>query len=285
MKKITDVLIIIFAAFLSAVGLHTFIHPAGFAAVGVDGIAIMLQDITGIGMGYISLLINIPLLIAAWFILSKKYVIYTLAFIITSSAMLIIADKIAFYEYFSAGNLWISVIVSGILHGVRTGLMIKNGGSAGGVDIIACIIQKRKPYLNIENSILGICYLICFMTFLVYHNIESVIMSVIHLMVFNAAMAYVMKPTRNAVKVTIITDNPNKIKNEILTELKHGATIVPCRGVYSEKSKSMIISIINIRQMNELLKIAQRHRNTFIYYDDINGVWGNFRWNKDDPVI
>ena len=279
-----DFLIILFASLLSVVGLHTFIYPAGFAAVGVDGIASMVQAITRISMGYIAMLINIPLLIVAWFFLNKKYVVYTLIFNILSSVMLILADKVNFYEYHTQYDVWISVVVSGILHGVRTGTMIKIGGSAGGVDIVASMIQKRKPYLNIENSISAICYLISGIAFFVYGNIESVILSILHMMVFNFAMASVMKSTRNAVNVTIITNEPQALERDILKELKHGATVVPCKGMYTDADRSMIMTVINTRQMNDLMKLSKKYPETFIFYNDVNGVWGNFRWNKSDPV-
>lgn len=284
-KYFKDILIIIFASTLSVIGLHTFIYPAGFAAVGIDGVSSMVQEITGISMGYTSMLINIPLLIIAWFFLSKKYVVYTLVFNLLSSLILIGADKINFYEYATQYNTWISVIISGILHGVRTGTMIKIGGSAGGIDIIACMIQKNKPYLNIENSISFICYFISGISFFVYRSVESVIMAILHMMVFNISMSAVMKSTRNAVKVTIITTEPEKLQDDILSELKHGATIVSCKGMYTGEDRSMVMTVINIRQMNDLLKISQKYPDTFMFYNDINGVWGNFRWNKTDPLI
>ena len=280
-----DLIIIFFASILSVVGLHMFIETAGFAAVGVDGISVMMHKMCGINIGYISLVINIPLLTLAWFFLSKKYVIYTLIFNIISSVMLVFADKINLYQYITETNLWISVVVSGILHGIRTGMMIKQGGSAGGIDIVACMIQKKRPYLNIENSISTICYIISFLSFFVFGNIESVIMSILHMMVFNVAMASVMKSTRNAIKVTIITDEVEKFKNDIIIELKHGATIIPCKGMNTNDEKNMIVTVINLRQMNEFAKIVKKHPDAFVYYSDVNGVIGNFRWNKTDPAV
>ena len=105
------------------------------------------------------------------------------------------------------------------------------------------------------------------------------------MMIFNIAMSSVMKSTRNAVSVTIITDTPYDLKKDILSELKHGATIVPCKGMYTDENKSMITTVINIRQMSDLMRISQKYPQTFIYYNDVNGVWGNFRWNKSDPLI
>ena len=74
MKKtriFTDIFIIIISAVLSALGLYFFVNPAGFAPSGVDGIAVMAQKLFGINMGYVSLAINVPLLIAAAFFISK----------------------------------------------------------------------------------------------------------------------------------------------------------------------------------------------------------------------
>ena len=88
MKKfqiVIDLFLIIIASALSAIGLYIFVNPANFAPSGIDGVSMMLQKLTDINMGYISLSINIPLLIMAWFFISKKYVIYTTLCTILSS--------------------------------------------------------------------------------------------------------------------------------------------------------------------------------------------------------
>ncbi len=285
MKKtrvIWELLITAFAACLSAVGLYTFVNPANFAPSGIDGIALMTQRLTGINMGYVSLAINIPLLLVAWFFISRKYVCYTAIFTVLSSVAMIFMEKIGAPEYISANNTWISVFASGIMLGARTAFMIKIGGSTGGVDIIASMVQKKKPYLNIENLISLFCYIIIGLSFFVYKNIESVIMSVVQMMIFNIAMNHVLKTTRNAVEVRIITSEPEKFKEDILLNLKHGATEIKCSGMFTGNEKTMIVTLINIHQMNELIKLSRKYPDSFLYFGDVNGVWGNFRWNKTD---
>ncbi len=287
MKKfqlVFDFFIIIIAAALSALGLYSFVNPANFAPSGVDGIAMMLQKLTNINMGYISLAINIPLLIIAWFFISKKYVIYTTLFTVISSGMMIVMEKIDMYQYIAQNNAWIPVLASGIILGIRTAIMIKIGGSSGGVDIVSCIIQQKKPYINIESLISIFCYVIIGVSFFVYGNIESIIMSVAQMLIFNFAMNYMLKTTRNAVEARIITDNPDAFKEDIINNLKHGATVTDCKGMFTGDDKKMIITIINLRQMDDLIKISKKHPNSFIYFSEVNGVWGNFRWNKSDAV-
>ena len=279
-----DVFLTIISAALSAIGLYTFVNPANFAPSGIDGVSMMLQEITTINFGYISLAINIPLLIVAWFFISKKYVIYTTVFTSVSSLMMILMEKIDMYQYISENNAWIAVLASGIMLGIRTAIMFKIGGSTGGVDIIASIVQQKRPYMNIESVISVFCYIIIAASFFVYGNIESVIMAVAQMLVFNLAMNYVLKTTRNAVEARIITDNPEEFKEDIINNLKHGATIIDCTGMFTGDSKKTIVTIINLRQMNDLIKISKKHPNSFIYFSEVSGVWGNFRWNKTDEV-
>lgn len=283
-RIVIDILLIIVAAFLSALSLYTFVNPANFAPSGVDGISLMVQKLTGINMGYIALAINIPLLIIAWFFISKKYVIYTSLFTVVSSVAMIIMEKVNMYEYVTENHVWIAVFASGIMMGARTAVMIRVGGSTGGVDIIACIVQKKKPYMNIETLISLFCYVTIGISFFVYRNIESVIMSVVQMLIFNLAMNSVLKPTRNAVEVRIITNDPEKFKEDILQNLKHGATVIDCHGMFTGEEKSMIITIININQMDELIKLSRKYDSSFVYFSDVSGVWGNFRWNKYDAV-
>ena len=108
-KIFEDFTIILFASMLSVVGLHVFIEPAEFAAVGVGGISVMMHKIFGINIGYVSMLINIPLLILAWFFLSRKYVVYTLIFNIMSSFFVLV--------YFFVLTNWAIVFIIPIRNG------------------------------------------------------------------------------------------------------------------------------------------------------------------------
>lgn len=93
-----------------------------------------------------------------------------------------------------------------------------------------------------------------------------------------------MKDTRNAVEFKIVTRNPEEIKNDIIYNLKHGATLIDATGMYTNEGTAIIISVVNIRQIPEFLNIVKKHPDTFVYYSDVTGVKGNFRWNKEDEA-
>ena len=286
LKIFSEVILVLLLSVLSAFCLHVFVYPSNFAPSGVEGIATMIQHKTEFNAGIISLLFNIPLLIAAWFVLKKKYVIYTLVFNVLSSALILLLDKVEFYQYTdNAADGLVAAIFSGIILGIRTGLMLKLGASTGGADIPAGIINHKMPHFNTERIISIICYATILFSFFVYDkNITSVLLSFVQMFLFDKFASAMMKDRRNAIEVKIITKEPEKMKHDIIYNLKHGATVLDGRGMYTDGKSSVIISVINIRQIPEFYEIMKNHPEAFAYFGELGGVKGNFRWRRDDAV-
>lgn len=284
-SAVNEVLIITLCSLLSAFAMHVFVLQASFAPSGVEGIATMLQKVTGLSAGYYSMIFNVPLLLFAWFKLNKKYVVYTLLFTVISSVGMILMDALDVPVYRAGQHIWIPAVVSGVLMGFRTGMIIRMGGSTGGLDIIGCLIQKGKPYLEVETPISILSYIVIGCSFFVYRDVNSILLSMLQVFVFTQAMGKVLHSTRSAVEAKIITNDPEQFKEDILLKLKHSATVLQGSGMFSGEKKYMIITIINVRQMNELTKIVRKYPGTFVYFGTANTVLGNFRWNKDDIPI
>lgn len=270
------------AALMSAFGMHYFVTSNNFAPAGLDGVATMIAHLAGVNPAYFILALNLPLLVVAWFVLKRRYVIYTVLFTLISSGAMLIFEEVGM-PIFASGEGLMAAIFSGALFGLRTGLMLRISASSGGIDIIASMINKKYPYRNIENVITAICYVIIGVSYFVYdRNVMSVLLSVVQMFVFERASGVLLRENRNAVEVKIITKNPEEIKDDIIYNLKHGATVVESYGMYTSEKSFMIISIINIRQIPELFEILKKYPNTFAYYDNVDGVRGNFRWKNTD---
>ena len=283
-KESICILLTILASCLSAFGLYIFVFPASFAPSGIDGIATMLQEKTGLSAGLYSLFINIPLLIVAWFILKRRYVVYTVIFTVLSSLLVVLLQEVNFYHYPNGEDRILASIFSGVMLGVRTGIMLRFGASTGGVDIIAGIVQKKSNFRQIERIITIICYVIIGLSYFVYKDVDSILYSIVQMFVFEKAVTFVMKDTRNAVEFKIVTKHPEKIREDIIYKLKHGATIIESKGMFTEEGSAIIFSVVNNRQVNEFLEIIKKHPDTFVYYSEVAGVNGNFRWMKDDEA-
>ncbi len=283
-KELMSIALTFFSAFLSAFTLHVFIYKNGFAPSGVDGIATMIQELTGINAGIASFVLNIPLLLLAWRFLNKKFVLYTVLFTVLSSGFIMLLNYVNFPQYEAEYEKMAASIFSGLLLGVRTGIMIRLGYSTGGVDIAATILQDKIQHINVERIISVICYVIIGISYFVYRNLGSILLSLIQMFVFERGVALLLSDHRDAVAFNVITKEPDKIKNEIMQELKHGATLVESKGLFTDTDSYIIITIVNKRQIPKFIKILKKYQDTFVYYNDIGGVSGNFRWKKDDIV-
>lgn len=282
-KEVVNVLLTVVASVVSALGLHIFVFGNSFAPSGIDGIATMLQEITKINAGIFTFVLNLPLLIAAWFILKRNYVIYTILFTVLASLWVYILGEMHFYQYVVETDKVIVAIFSGLLLGARTGIMLRIGASSGGIDIIACIVQN-KFNRDVEKVISFVCYIIIGISYFVYRDLTCILLSVVQMFVFEKTVAFILKDTRNAVKFEIITKDPEKLKDEIIYELKHGATIIRSKGMFTDDESTMVVTIVNVRQVPEFLSFLKKRPDIFVYYTDVTGVNGNFRWRKDEKA-
>ena len=287
--EVKNVAIIVVFSIIVALGLHIFVYNADFAPSGVDGIATILQYVTGINAGYFTFLINLPLLIVAWFILKKRYVIYTLIYTVIISATLRILPLLNVYQYDCSlpnHSHLISAIFAGIFQGA-TGIFLKIGGSSGGVDIIGCLIQKKFPHKDVEKIIAYLSYAVVAVSFFVYDNsINSVCLSIIEIFICEKVTGAILRDRRNAVKFEVITNTASakEIKQYIIFNLRHGATLLQGQGAFSEEDKAVIVCLVSYREIAEYLRIMKKFPDTFVYYSDVMGVYGNFAFDANDET-
>ncbi len=293
-NEIIGVLTVVFVSIFVAAGLHVFVYKADFAPSGVDGAATMLQYASQklfgrkINAGIFTFALNFPLLVAAWFVLNKRYVIYTIIYtvVISATLMLLAAWKVPQYDCTIEGTYnshVVAAIFGGVMQGV-SGILLRIGGSAGGADVIGCMVQKKFPHKDVEKIIAYVSYVVVAIAFFVYGNINSVCLSVINIFVCEKVTSVILKSNRSAVKFEIVTTKAHldEIRDYVIFELQHGATLLKCQGVFSGQDKEMLVCLINYRQIPEFLKKIKGIPNTFLYYADVVGIRGNFDFNIED---
>ena len=280
-SDIIKICMIIPTTVLVASGLWVFVYKADFAPSGVDGLATVLQHLTKINAGIFTFAINLPLLIAAWFVLKRRYVIYTLIYTVVLSASLFVFEKVGMYQY--AENDILAAVFGGVAQGL-TGILLKIGGSSGGVDVMGCMIQKKFPHKDLEKIIAYLSCAIVAIGFVVYGNLHSVLLSVIEIFVCERITAMILRDRRNAVKFEIVVDRSQTavIKEKIISELRHGATIVKAEGAFSEEDKDILFCLVSYRQIAEFLRMIKGCDGAFVYYSDVMGVHGNFDWRMEE---
>jgi uncharacterized membrane-anchored protein YitT (DUF2179 family) len=282
-KEIKNVLIMLLASVISAFGLHVFVYPSDFAPSGVDGLATILQEVTGVNAGIFNFSINLPLMIAAWFILKRRYVIYTVLYTSISSALIFLLSELNFYQYVTTTDKLLPAIFGGVAQGL-TGLMLSIGASAGGVDVLACMTQKKMPHVDIEKLIAFFSYVVVGISFFVYQDLNCILLSIVEIFVCEKITTAILKDRRNAVKFEIVTtkEYETEIRRKIIYELGHGATVFNAQGMFTDEDKVMIFCVVSYRRIPAFLSLISKTPNVFLYYSDVMGVRGNFDWRKDE---
>lgn len=290
-KELKNIFMTLVAAMISVVALHTFVVPSDFSPSGVDGLCTVLYEIVGWNMGWFKILINIPLLILAFVFLNKTYVFYVMGFTLLDSVGVILLEKMNFYTYIQEGAVGDAVVgyrllaalVSGIMLGICVGIMLKMGYSSGGVDIIAGLVNKWNPHIKIERIISILAYSIVGLSFFVYRDLTSVILSVIQIFVSEWTISALLKRERFALEVKIVTKEPDPIRELILYKYKHSATVAKTTGLYSGEDSFMIFSVMNLREIPSIMNDLKQYPDAFVYFSDGVRVQGDYHF-KDEEI-
>ena len=285
-----EYIIIFFIAVLLAFNYQLFIVKNDFAPAGLNGIATMIQYKTGFSIGYMSLIINIPLCALAYFLVDKRFAKRSLFFCLTYSFVYLLLQKLGLeaFQYDAQGHDTIfPVILSGVLSGVVYGICFKNSASTGGTDIVSKYISKKKPELNFFYVTFTLNAIVAITSFFVYakpdiegslsYDYKPVCLCIMYCFISTYIGNYIISGTKKACQFTVITTHPDEITKDIFTLLKHGTTKIKVIGSYNNEEKTLLICVVNRHQIVDFKNILQKYDNTFSYCETINETYGNFK--------
>ena len=281
-KKILTYLAISAVAILSAFNYELFVFPNKFAPAGLNGICTMIQYITGISVGYMALIINIPLAIFTYLKVSKSLAKRSMVYVAVSSIAMVILSNVDMSRFAYSTDTGTSAIlgplVGGIIFGSGYSLLVQASSNSGGTDFIAAIIHKYRPDMNIFWLIFGLNVVVAVSSYFVYdYQIEPVLLCILYCYTSSTITDRMTKSGRAAVRFEIITDYPEEISQKIIQKLHHSATLIPGKGMYLGKEVSMLICVVNKSQMAKLADIVRSYPRTFAVMSNVNEVMGNFK--------
>ena len=281
-KKVLTYAVIVIVAIICALNYTIFIFPNRFAPAGLNGICTMIQYVSGINIGYLSLIINIPLALVTYFLVSKPLAIRSMIYVGVFSVAVILFENMdlsAFVYYTENGTSAIlGPLVAGIVFGGCYSVLLQASAYSGGTDFVAAIIHKYRPEQSIFYLIFIINVLVAISSYFVYdYKIEPVILCIMYSFTSSTISERLTKNGRSAVRFEIITDYPNEISDAIIHKLHHSATLIPGRGMYLNKEVNMLFVIVNNNQVAKLAQICRQYPNTFAIIDPVSEVMGNFK--------
>lgn len=286
-KKILTYFVIVGIALVCALNYQLFVFPNRFAPAGLNGICTMLQYVFGISVGYLSLLINIPLAILVYFKVSKPLAVRSMVYVVVFSVALLVLDRVDLsrfaYETDNGTSTILGPLVAGVIYGGCYSLLVKASAYSGGTDFVAAVIHKRRPEKNLFWLIFAMNCTVAGVSYFVYdYQMEPVILCILYCFCSSTVTDKLNKSGRSAIRFEIVTDDPQRISEAIIQKLHHSATLIPAKGVYLGRQTNILICVVNKTQVTKLASIIRSCPNTFAVMSSVNEVMGNFRNLQSD---
>jgi len=285
-KKLLTYLTIAAMACVGALNYELLVFPNRFAPAGLGGICTMIQYLGGISVGYLSLIINVPLALIVYFKVSKPLAKRALVYVVVFSGALVLLDNLDLSTFAYATDTGTSTILgplaAGIINGAVYSVLIKAGSHSGGMDFVASLIQKSRPNANLFWIIFSLNVAVAGISYFVYgYKIEPVLLCILYSFTTSTVSDRVMKSGRSAMRFEIITAHPETLSEAIVKQLHHTATLLPGKGVYKGKETNVLICIVNKNQTAALSEIIRRTPDTFAVVSQVGEVMGNFKHIND----
>ncbi len=260
----TDLLAIIAGCFLLACGLDVFVIPNNISPGGVSGLAAAISELIPISVGTLAFLINLPLIVAAWKVLGFRQLSRTL---IATVLLSILLDALAILLPVYSGNILLASVLGGVLSGIGIGLLFLRGISTGGTDLLSILLVRGMPNLPIGTLLAAIDMMVVLIAVLIYHDIEVALYSSVTIFVSSHVIDRIMDGANYAKVIYIVTDHADAISELLNTETPRGVTILPAKGGYTGRDKSIVMTVTRqnlLAQTLTLIKMADPDSFAFV---------------------
>ncbi|MGN0351147.1 MAG: YitT family protein [Roseburia sp.] len=251
LREIRALLFILGGNALYALAVKLFILPADLMTGGTTGIALVVNYFTGCPISMFVLVFNVLMLLIGFFLLGKKFALTTIVSTFAYPIFLEFFEQLL-GEIKIAEDPMLCTIFAGLGIGVALGVVIRNGASTGGMDIPPLVLNK---YFKIPVSVSLYFFDICILAAqMLYNKPEHILYGMLLVMVYSLVLDKLLLIGTTRTEVKVVSKQPDRIREAILSDLDRGVTILHGEGGYLEQETQVILSVVSNR---ELPKVEQ----------------------------
>ncbi|MCT8978387.1 YitT family protein [Clostridium sp. CX1] len=270
--KVTDLFFIIIGTIISSIGINMFIIHAKLLSGGVTGIALIFHYLFKIQVGYVILLMNIPLFILSFMKLSKRFTLYSLVGTLSLSLSLIITHPTS--KMLNINDNLLYCLYGGVINGIGFGLVFVHNGSTGGFDIVTMLIRKKYSNFNIGKISFLINLVIVSISAFIF-GLSNALYTLIAMYTTSFVVDNMVRGFNKSKSVFIITEKQEEIADAILESLHRGVTYFYGEGAYTKEHKKILYCIVPFSQLPKLKQIVTAlDDKAFLTISDASEVQG-----------
>ncbi len=269
MFNIKKYCILFIGSILAAIGLEIFLVPNQIIDGGVVGIAIMASSLTGLDISLFLILLNLPFLYIGYNHIGKTFALSTLFSIISLSCWVYVFHPVPELT----NDLFLAAIFGGIILGVGVGLIIRNGGSLDGTEIMAILLDKRTGF-SVGEIIMFFNLFILSSAGLVF-SWEKAMYSLVAYFVAFKVIDVTIEGLDESKGVMIVTDHPDEIAEALMARLGRGVTVLHGAGGFTGEPKRVLYSVVTRLEIAKLKSIIyEKDEDAFVTINEVHEVFG-----------
>ena len=276
LQFIKEYIIVALACVVMAFNINYFFVGNKLAEGGVSGLSLIIHYLSNIDVSYLYFALNIPLIILAYIFLGKNFLLKTFF------ATFVLSVFLKVFASFSEplDDILLAAIFGGAINGIAIGIVFYAGGSTGGMDIVAKIVNKYTG-IPISRILLATDFIVLSIVAVIFGKVIFMY-TLISLVISSKMIDIIQVGIYSAKGVTIITTKEDEIRKRIMEETKRGITLIDAKGGYTQKEIGMLYCVVGQYQLIRIKTIVKEvDPSAFMIVADVHEVIGNgFLVNK-----
>ena len=275
-KHLKEAVLIVIGTSLLALATGMFYSPNHMIVGGFSGIGIILESVTeahfgkGIPVSVTNLVLNIPLLLAAFRFMGKDFILKTAFSTVLYSAVVALCEFLPQYT----GDLMLAAIYGGIVSGAGLGFVLMAKGSTGGVDLLESIIHRGLKYLPLSKIIFAIDAVIMIGGLFVFGT-DKTMYGIISIFIASKCISTILEGMNFAKAAFIISAKSDEIADAIMKKAERGVTALQGRGMYTGEEREVLLCVFAQKEIAVIKEIVSEiDKDDFILVTDVKEVLG-----------
>ena len=273
-KEVLDYILMAIGSIIFCMAWTSFLIPNGLASGGLTGLCTIIQYGTGIPVGWTYPVMNILLLVLGFISLGKAFGIKTIYVIAVTSLLFELLPKFPQLEVLMEEKFLVA-LVGAAMESIGIGLILLRGGSTGGTDIVAMIINKYWPVSPGKVYLYTDVFIIASLLLVPDKGLVDMIYAYVVMLGFSFGIDFVLLGNKSSVQILVFSSKYKEIADHVIYDIHRGVTALQSVGWYSQKESKVLLIIARKYQMNEVVnEIKKIDKHAFISVSTAMSVFG-----------
>lgn len=281
---VSEYLLMVVGLLIYSFGWISCIMPANTLSGGAAGFALLLYHVTGLPIGALTLVINGVLLVVGGLVVGWNFGLKTVFCIVMLAVSMSIVQPLmeglipagqTVFGLDPVTDRILLVIMGGILAGAGVALCFRQGGSTGGTDIVAMIINKYKT-ISYGRILMTVDSMIIISSLFVGGmGVDSVIYGFVVTAVMGYTVDVIQSGSQQSSQIFVFTRRYAELSDVIITHTHHSATVLDATGWYSKEGIKIVLVVCRKRESAQMLNmVRQVDPDAFVSMGSVMGVYG-----------